>query len=131
MAAAVAAAVAGATATGSPAAPRAPSGPPMTSGEKDNLRRAVSACWNLGTASTEAMNTTVVVLVTMSPDARPQSITLQSSTGGSEAGTRAAFDAARRAIQRCGQSGFPLPADKYEQWRDVEMVFNPDGMRLR
>jgi hypothetical protein len=24
-----------------------------------------------------------------------------------------------------------LPADKYESWREIEMVFNPDGMRLR
>jgi hypothetical protein len=103
----------------------------MTQGEKDSLRRAVSACWNLGTSSTEALGTTVTVLVAMSPEARPVSVTLIGSSGGAEAGVRAAFDAARRAVIRCGQSGYPLPPDKYDQWREVEMVFNPEGMRLR
>ena len=52
-------------------------------------------------------------------------------TDGSEAAARQAFEAARRAIIRCGASGFPLPAEKYEQWREMELVFNPNGMRLR
>ena len=44
---------------------------------------------------------------------------------------RQAFEAARRAIIRCGSRGFPLPAEKYDQWREVEMVFNPEGMRMK
>ncbi|HMO73626.1 MAG TPA: cell envelope integrity protein TolA, partial [Paracoccaceae bacterium] len=131
IAAAVAAAAAEATATAAPAAPSAPAGPPMTAGEKDNLRRAIGSCWNLGTASTEAMNTTVTVLVAMVQDARPTSVTLMSSTGGSEAGTRSAFDAARRAILRCSSNGLPLPPEKYDQWREIVMDFNPQGMRMR
>ena len=27
--------------------------------------------------------------------------------------------------------GFPLPPEKYDQWREMELVFNPDGMRMR
>jgi hypothetical protein len=42
-----------------------------------------------------------------------------------------AFDAARRAIIRCGAKGFDLPAEKYAQWREVEMTFNPESMRIR
>ena len=42
-----------------------------------------------------------------------------------------AFEAARRAIIRCGSSGFDLPAEKYGHWRDIEMTFNPERMRIR
>jgi hypothetical protein len=51
--------------------------------------------------------------------------------GGSEAGARQAFEAARRAIIRCGATGFPLPPEKYDQWRSIEMVFNPERMRIK
>ncbi|MFT7254284.1 MAG: hypothetical protein ACI81Q_001706, partial [Paracoccaceae bacterium] len=59
------------------------------------------------------------------------SIRMIGSEGGSDAAARQAFEAARRAIIRCGASGYNLPSDKYDQWRDIEMTFNPEGMRLR
>ena len=37
----------------------------------------------------------------------------------------------RRAIIRYGTSGLPLPAQMYEQWKDIEMVFDPQTMRIR
>lgn len=111
----------------------APVGPPLTGGERDALRLAVQRCWNLGTASTEALRTTVTVYLRMAPDGRPEagSLRLAGFSGGSEAAARIAYDAARRAILRCGQSGYDLPPEKYAQWQEIEMVFRPDGMRLR
>ena len=44
---------------------------------------------------------------------------------------RQAFEAARRAIIRCGAQGFDLPREKYDHWRDIEMVFNPEKMRIK
>ena len=108
-----------------------PSGPPLTRGERDGLRVAVSQCWNLGSASTDALNTTVVVLVTMSRDGRPEAIDLLSSTGADQNATRIAFEAARRAVIRCGTRGYPLPEEKYDQWREIEMTFDPSNMRIR
>lgn len=134
---AVAAALAEALATEDPApsggASNAPVGPPMTSGERDAMRVAVQQCWNVGSLSSDALNTTVVVFVSVAQNGVPDagSIRMVSSTGGSEAGARGAFEAARRAIIRCGARGFPLPAEKYDQWREMELVFNPDGMRMR
>ncbi|EAQ23639.1 biopolymer transporter TonB [Roseovarius sp. 217] len=111
----------------------APSGPPLTSGEKDALRVAVQQCWNVGSLSTEALGTTVVVSVRMGEDGRPDngSIRMDSFSGGADAAARQAFEAARRAIIRCGANGFNLPADKYDQWRDIEMTFNPESMRIK
>ena len=51
----------------------APSGPPMTGGEKDALRLAVQECWNVGSLSSEALRTTVVVSVSMARDGKPVS----------------------------------------------------------
>lgn len=109
------------------------SGPPLTAGEKEGLRVAVQQCWNVGSLSSEALNTTVVVSVSMSQDARPvtASIEMVSASGGSDSAARQAFEAARRAIIRCGADGYNLPPEKYDQWRDIEMTFNPEKMRIR
>ncbi len=114
-------------------APAGPAGPPLTSGEKDALRVAVSACWNTGSLSTDALRTTVVVTVEMSEDGRPRTDTIRmlTSQGGSGEAVRQAFEAARRAIIRCGANGFGLPVDKYDHWRDIEMTFNPEKMRIK
>lgn len=108
-------------------------GPPLTGGEKEGLRVAVGKCWNVGSLSTDALGTTVVVGVEMEQTGRPVtgSIRMVSFSGGSEAAARQAFEAARRAIIRCGARGFPLPVEKYTEWRDIEMTFNPEGMQFR
>ncbi|MCA0873177.1 energy transducer TonB [Seohaeicola saemankumensis] len=114
-------------------ADQAPTGPPMTAGEKEDLRVAVSACWNVGSLSSEAMATTVVVAVSMEQNGTPriETIRMLSSSGGSADAARQAFEAARRAIIRCGSRGYDLPAEKYSHWRDIEMTFNPERMRVR
>jgi len=109
----------------------APTGPPMTGGEKESLRVAVSSCWNLGSSSTEAMRTTVIVNVSMSREGKPDDISLLSSNGSSNAATQTAFDAARRAIIRCAKGGYKLPTEKYSHWREIEMTFNPEKMRIK
>ncbi|MDK3073250.1 energy transducer TonB [Sedimentitalea sp. JM2-8] len=114
-------------------APEAPTGPPLSAGEKDALRVAVSECWNVGSLSSAALATTVVVGVSMAQDGKPisDSIRMLSSSGGDSGSARQAFEAARRAIIRCGSTGFDLPAEKYGQWRDIEMTFNPERMRIK
>jgi len=115
-----------------PATP-APTGPPLTGGEKDALRVAVSNCWNVGSLSSAALQTTVVVGVSMTPEGKPESssIRLLSSSGGPDAAAKQAFEAARRAIIRCGARGYNLPAEKYARWREIEMTFNPERMRIK
>lgn len=111
----------------------APTDPPLTQGERDDLIVAVGTCWNVGSLSSEALRTTVVVAVTMTEDAKPVSSTIRliSFSGGSESAAQQAFQAARRAILRCGGSGYDLPAEKYGQWREIEMTFNPEKMQNR
>jgi hypothetical protein len=109
------------------------SGPPLTGGEKDAFKVAVSRCWNVGSLSTDALATTVVVGVEMEQSGKPitGSIRLVDYSGGSQSGAQQAFEAARRAIIRCGANGFPLPVEKFAEWREIEMTFNPEGMQFR
>jgi hypothetical protein len=129
---AIASAVADANATET-AQPAAPSGPPLTQGARDGFRIAVQACWNVGALSTEALGTTVVVAFDMARDGRPDQGTMRllEFSGGSEAAAQQAYEAARRAVIRCGVNGYDLPEESYDHWRQVELVFNPEGMRLR
>ena len=115
-------------------APQGNSGPPMTSGELNQFYAAVQQCWNVGSLSASALRTTVTVSVSMTEDARPigESMRLVSYDGGSAQDARQAFESARRAIIRCGADGFKnLPPDKFNQWRDIELTFNPENMRIR
>lgn len=110
-----------------------PAGPPLTSGEKDAMRLAVSRCWNVGSLSTDALQTVVVVGFSLNRDGTivAGSLRMLDSSGGSAGAAKQAYEAARRAILRCGAKGYDLPADKYAHWKDIEITFNPERMRIK
>ena len=137
---AIAAALAEATADDAPepaaadtgATPNIPEGPPMSGGEIEGLRIAINRCWVTSTLSTEAMNTTVTLRVEMGQDGKPTSIEMTSFEGGSEAAAQRAYEAGRRAVMRCaGANGYDLPPEKYGQWNVLNLIFDPNGMRIR
>ncbi|MEO1638376.1 MAG: energy transducer TonB [Pseudomonadota bacterium] len=112
-------------------APAVPAGPPMTGAERDSFRVAVNRCWNVDPGSVAA-RVTVEVGFSLNRDGTVlnNAVELLSSDGDGSA-TDIAFQAARRAILRCQSGGYELPADKYDQWRNVVITFDPSGMRLR
>jgi hypothetical protein len=105
-------------------------GPPLTSTELDTFRNAVYACWSGGALSSAALRVTVVVSAQMTEDGKPigTSLRLLAATGGKGQAVTQAYEAARRAILRCGISGYDLPKEKYAQWREIEMTFNASVM---
>lgn len=119
--------------TPAPGTGTAASGPPMTGGEKDALVVAVKQCWNVGALSTDALKTVVTIGVSMDQSGMPISSSLRmiGYEGGNEAAANQAYEAGRRAIIRCAKTGYPLPPEKYDQWREVEIVFNPEKMRMK
>lgn len=116
----------------SSAATEVPTGPPMSSGEKDALRLAVQNCWNVDPGARWAQ-TTVTIAMDMTQDGKVVSSSLRmiGSEGGDASTANAAFGAARRAILLCQKDGYPLPPEKYGQWQQIEMTFNPERMRIR
>lgn len=97
------------------------------------LESQVAACWNTGALSQEARTVQVTVAFAMTPEGVPEadSIRLTGFVNGMEDAAQEAFEAARRAVIRCGVSGYDLPATDYEQWREVELTFIAEGLRLR
>jgi hypothetical protein len=112
-------------------APAVAAGPPMTGSERDSFRLSVNRCWNVDPGSVAA-RVTVEVGFSLDREGRVvgSDVRLLSSDGDQSA-TNTAFEAARRAILRCQSGGYQLPADKYDQWSDVVITFDPSGMRLR
>lgn len=130
---AVAAALEAATAAATTAASSAnvAEGPPMTGSEKDGFRVAVNGCWNVDPGSAAA-RVTVEVGFSLDQSGRVTGDVRLLSSDGDSSAVDIAFQAARRAILRCQtQNGYQLPADKYQQWKDVVITFDPSGMRLR
>lgn len=114
------------------AQPDIPQGPPMTVSEREGFRVAVNGCWNVDPGSVAA-TVTVIVGFSLTQDGKVEGNNVRFvSSQGPAAAVDVAFAAARRAILRCqGQGGYNLPAEKYGQWKDVEITFDPSGMRLR
>jgi hypothetical protein len=109
-----------------------PTGPPLSAGEKENLRIAVSNCWNVDVGGRSA-DTIVSIAVSLDRSGRIVSGSLRmiGNSGGNAASVKVAFEAARRAILRCQKDGYQLPAEKYGQWQNIEMTFNPERMRVK
>ncbi|RWY39532.1 hypothetical protein EP867_13910 [Falsigemmobacter intermedius] len=84
----------------------------------------------MGSASTDAMSSVIELRAHMRPDGGVERVEMLSANGPSEAGNRTAYETARRAVMRCAQNG-ALPADKYEQWQQIDMTFDYNAMRLR
>ncbi|GAB1364586.1 hypothetical protein MASR1M32_38220 [Rhodobacter sp.] len=107
-------------------------GPPLNAGEIGDVRASIGSKWSLGAVSTDTMRTTIVVRVSFDPTGKPTDIKLIESDGPSQAATDTAFSAARSAIIRAArEGGIPFPPDKYETWKVVDFVFDPNGMRFR
>ena len=55
----------------------------------------------------------------------PNSIQVIEISGGDENAQKVAFRRAKIAIISCGKNGYKLPPNKYERWREIEVVFDP------
>jgi hypothetical protein len=109
-----------------------PQGPPLTGGEMGDISSAIARRWNLGAASTDVLSSMVVIRVTFGPDGRPTDFQLIESSGPSQAAIDNLFQIARRAVNRThSEGGIPLPPDKFDTWRVLDLVFDANGMRFR
>ncbi|TNC47835.1 hypothetical protein FHG66_15820 [Rubellimicrobium rubrum] len=117
--------------SGAGEAAEADPGPPMTGAEQDAFRVAVQQCWVVDPGS-QAGRVSVTVAFQLSRDGRVAGdVELLTHNADSGEAANSAYESARRAILRCQGDGFPLPAEKYEQWRMVEMTFDPTQMAIR
>lgn len=96
----------------------------LTQSEMDSLRGQIQACWNVPASAQGEDGLKVSVQFQLS-----QSATIEGRPRvTSSSGNRQLDESAVRAVARCGASGFQLPADKYDSWRDVVVNFDPSEM---
>lgn len=96
---------------------------------RDDLANDLRQCWNVGSLSAGALRTTVTIEFFVVQNGRPDftSIHLVSGFGGSDAAIKQAFEAARRAIIRCGATGFHS-SDSFSGY--VRVRFHAENMRV-
>jgi outer membrane biosynthesis protein TonB len=101
---------------------------PVTSSEIDAVRRQIERCWNLPEGARDG-NLVVSIRVEMNADGTPRSAVIQDA-GQMQANPhfQATADSARRAVLNPRCHPFRLPADKFEHWRTMTLIFNPREM---
>lgn len=107
-------------------------GPPVSAADTEGLLSTLKSTWIIDPGSPSA-DVTVTVDFQLSPDGKviPSTIKLVSAEGGNQTAQQIAYRKARTAILHGSDLGFNLPPAKYQEWRDIQMVFDPKGMRLQ
>lgn len=95
----------------------------LTQSEQDALAAAMRRCWNPPMAAMSTDGLTVRLMVSLNPNGsvngQPQILSAITDDL-----VRSTALAAQRAVQQCGPYTM-LPGDKYEEWRQVDVTFDP------
>jgi outer membrane biosynthesis protein TonB len=98
----------------------------MTADLSDALKSQIYQCWSPPVGAPNAEDLVVDFDLTLNPDGTVAHAS-SDATGSGNPYTRAAAEAARRAIFQC--QPYKLPADRYSQWRDINPLrFDPRQM---
>jgi hypothetical protein len=101
----------------------------LSMSEQDALRQQLSGCWNIMAGAANSEDLAVEVQVVVNPDRTVLSAkVVDQSRYNSDTFFRAAADSALRAVRNPRCTPLNLPPDKYDQWRDMTIVFDPKDM---
>lgn len=104
----------------------APLGETMTMSELDALRQQLSQCWNVLAGARYAEDLVVDMKLYMNPDRTVrQASVVDSLRYTTDNVFRAAADSAMRAVRDPQCSPLRLPPDKYNQWKEITIRFDP------
>jgi len=115
------------------ATPSYPSGFQMTSDTKTAILRDLKPCWTVDLGSLSA-DIVVTLRWKMSPDGKlvAGSLRVIDSEGGDGSALRSAVQIAKSTVFRCGNKmGANLPPEKYDEWQEIEVRFDPSEMRTQ
>lgn len=104
----------------------------IVGGAVQSILAQAAQCWRVDPGS-EAAFVSIVLGMSMSRAGRiiPGTILLVESSSANVGATNFAFRAARQALLECQDKvgGYDLPLEYFEDWQELEVVFNPDFMR--
>ncbi len=97
----------------------------LTVSEIDAIRAQLKPCWSPPAGAPNAEDLIVVLRVRFNPDGTVNGVpqVLSSLRAQADQYMRAAADRAIRAVLQC--QPFQLPAERYRQWRLIELEFDP------
>ena len=104
-------------------------GETLTATQVDNIRNTIRKCWHFPAGLKDAE--TLVVDIKMELDRNgyvKKAEVVDKNRMKRDSGFKIAAENAQRAVldQRCNP--LPLPKEKYEEWKDLELSFNPKDM---
>jgi hypothetical protein len=98
----------------------------MSVNELDALRARLAQCWNITLAPPDPAELRVKVKMRLNQDGSLSQSPEVLEVGSTEF-ARTAAETAVRAVRRCAPYNF-LPPEKYDSWREINMVFDPREM---
>ena len=106
-----------------------PLGDRITMSETDALVNGLRPCWNILSGAKYAENLVVEVRVIVNPDRTVQQATIiNQGLYNTDSHFKAAANAALRALRNPECSPLQLPPDKYDQWKNIVINFDPREM---
>lgn len=114
-------------------APARPPAPPsidqqVTISEIDAVKRQIEACWSMPAGARDARDLIVTIRATVAPDGRVTSARIDDLSRMGDPFYRAAAESAQRAMLNPRCQPLRLPPQKYDQWKDLRIDFNPKDM---
>ena len=100
---------------------------PISTTELTAVRQQIAKCWNIPASAQGAQDVIVEIRAQMSPDGMVQhaSIVNRPFIATSSATYRIASESALRAILSPQCNPLKFPREKYAQWKDITLTFNP------
>ena len=97
---------------------------PVSMTERDRIRAHIERFWNVPAGAKDADKLVVMIKVSVLPDGTVTAAEVELNPAMMmNPYYQAAADSARRAVRAA--SPLPIPADKYDQFRDFTLAFNP------
>ena len=97
--------------------------------EIDLVRQQIRECWSLPAGAKEAENLSIEIKMAMNPDGTVrQARILDQNRLQSDPFFRAAAESALRAVLNPHCNPLKLPSEKYRQWQNMILIFDPRDM---
>jgi len=102
---------------------------PLSMSETDAIRNQFQKCWIVPAGAKDAANLIVTLHITLNEDGSVVDVQRVGDQNryNSDSFFQAATDSAIRAVRKCSPLK-NLPTDKYSNWREMDLTFNPKDM---
>jgi hypothetical protein len=104
---------------------QAPISAKLTQSEHDRLMQQINSCWTAPSGGKDAGSLVVTLELIVNPDRTTATVQVADQGRMSDPAFRAAAMAAQRALRMPACQVLDLPPEKYDEWHDLEINFDP------